>query len=182
MPRARFDDVPLHAADLRLRPVTEDDIDPIFRACQDAETLRWLPLPQPYTEQVAATFVREIAPAQQEAGTGLLRVIDHGGFAGLVDLKATNWRSQVSEIGYWVAPWARGRGLAGRSAALLADWGLRTQDLQRVEIRAATGNLASQKAAVAAGFTREGVARSAGIVHGGRVDLVIFGRIRADLT
>ncbi|WP_265447238.1 GNAT family N-acetyltransferase [Flexivirga meconopsidis] len=53
--------------------------------------------------------------------------------------------------------------------------------MERVEIRAATGNLGSQKAALAAGFQREGVLRSAGFVHAGRVDLVVFGKLRSEV-
>ena len=52
----------------------------------------------------------------------------------------------------------------------------------RVVINAARENVASQKAALSAGFTREGIARSAGFVHGGRVDLILFGKIKADLN
>ena len=48
-------------------------------------------------------------------------------------------------------------------------------------IHCATGNLPSQKAAVSAGFVHEGVARSAGIVHSGRVDLAVFSKIGSDL-
>jgi RimJ/RimL family protein N-acetyltransferase len=50
----------------------------------------------------------------------------------------------------------------------------------RVEIRAATGNVASQRVAERAGYVREGVLRSAGYVHAGRVDLVVFSRLAAD--
>ena len=52
---------------------------------------------------------------------------------------------------------------------------------ERVELRAATGNLASQRVAEKAGFVREGVARNAGHVHAGRVDLVVYSLTRADL-
>ena len=47
--------------------------------------------------------------------------------------------------------------------------------------RAATGNAASRRVTEKAGFRAEGVARSAGYVHGGRVDLVIYSLVRSDL-
>ena len=119
----------------------------------------------------------------QAEGAGLVRRVEVAGrLCGVIDLKKTDWRSRVTEIGYWVAPWARGQGLAGRASRLLADWALTDQDMARVVIRTATANVASQKAALSAGFTREGVARSAGIVHTGRVDLVVFGKIQSDLN
>ena len=62
-----------------------------------------------------------------------------------------------------------------------ASWALREQGFERVELRAATGNLASQRVAEKAGFVREGVARNAGHVTHGRVDLVVYSLTRADL-
>ena len=68
-----------------------------------------------------------------------------------------------------------------RRPASISGWALREQGFERVELRAATGNLASQRVAEKAGFVREGVARNAGHVHDGRVDLVVYSLTRADL-
>ena len=57
---------------------------------------------------------------------------------------------------------------------------LRDQGFERLELRAATGNLASQRVAEKAGFTREGVLRNAGYVHDGRVDMVVYALVRGD--
>ena len=43
------------------------------------------------------------------------------------------------------------------------------------------GNTASQRAAEKAGFMREGVARNAGYVHDGRVDMALFSLVPDDL-
>ncbi len=55
------------------------------------------------------------------------------------------------------------------------------QGFERVELRAATGNLAAQRVAEKAGFQREGLARNAGFVPAGRVDLVVYSLVPADL-
>lgn len=151
-------------------------------ACSDEVIQRWLPLPTPYTEKVARGFIEDLAPDQQATGAGLVRAIEVAGrLAGCVSLKETNWQELTTEVGYWVAPWGRGSGLAGRAARLLAEWALRDRAMERVELLAAVGNLASQRSADRAGFTREGILRSAGHVHAGRVDLVVYSLIRSDL-
>ncbi|WP_158607660.1 GNAT family N-acetyltransferase [Flexivirga caeni] len=178
----RFADVALREGSLVLRPPVVADVPAIVRSCRDALTQRWLPLSDPYDESHAREFVTLGAETTWRSGDGVVRAIEHdGAFAGMIDLKKTSWRGRTTEIGYWVAPEHRGRGLAARAARLLGDWALRDQGMERVEIRAATGNLGSQRAALAAGYREEGVLRSAGFVHGGRVDLVVFGKVRADL-
>ena len=72
-------------------------------------------------------------------------------------------------------------GLAGEAVGAVARWLLVDQGFERLVLRAAPGNTASQRVAEKAGFMREGVARSAGFTNDGRVDLVVFGLVRSDL-
>jgi ribosomal-protein-serine acetyltransferase len=177
-----FQESTLNAGDLTLRPLSEPDTGDVVEACQDAETLRWLPLPRPYTRANAEWFIGTFAPGQRVSGAGIVFAIESAGrLAGAIDLKHVDWTNKVAEVGYWVAPWARGRGVASQAARVLARWAICDQGFERVELFAATGNAASQRAAEKAGFVREGVARNAGYVHGGRVDLVLFSLVPEDL-
>ncbi|WP_446665639.1 GNAT family N-acetyltransferase [Flexivirga sp. B27] len=180
--RQTFDDIALHDGKLTLRAPDTRDVPAIVRSCRDPLTQQWLPLPDPYDETHARGFVTQQADTTLREGRGIVRAIEwDGDFAGMIDLKKTDWRGMTTEIGYWVSPDHRGLGLAGKAARVLGDWAMLEQGMERVEIRSATGNIGSQRAALAAGYRQEGVLRSAGYTHGGRVDLVIFGKTRADL-
>ena len=172
----------LTLGELILRPFTMADADDVTEACQDAETLRWLPLPRPYTRANAEWFIGTFGPSQRESGAGIVFAIESAGrLAGAIDLKHVNWAAKVAEVGYWVAPWARGRGVASQATRALSQWAIREQGFERVELFAATGNAASQRVAEKAGFVREGVSRNAGCVNDRRADLVVFALVRQDL-
>ena len=79
------------------------------------------------------------------------------GAAGIVRFERDERRC---EIGYWLAPAARGRGVATRAVRILGDWAFASLPVDRIGITAEPGNRASCAVAERAGFTYEGVLRS----------------------
>lgn len=182
MSAAVFPDVVLRTDRLTLRPFGESDIDAVVVAGQDPVTQKWLPLPAPYTHEHARNWCCEHAPSIRTSGQGLVLALEAGGvLVGAIDLKSTDWAARTTEIGYWTAPHARGQGYMTEAVRALATWALQDMGFARVEVRVAEQNAASQRVAQKAGFVPEGVARSAGHVHGGRVDMLISSLVRADL-
>ncbi|WP_218854420.1 GNAT family N-acetyltransferase [Paractinoplanes atraurantiacus] len=178
-----FPDVVLRTGRLTLRAPPAGDVDAIVDAVSDPVTRRWLPLPDPYGRDEALAFVAEKAPAVRASGAGLIRAIEcDGDLAGMIDLKKTDWRHRATEIGYWAVPAARARGVMTEATVALSRWVLTGAAFERVVLRIAPGNEASIKVAERAGFAYEGVARNAGIVPSGRVDLAIYSLIPADLS
>jgi RimJ/RimL family protein N-acetyltransferase len=169
---------------LLLRGYRAEDAPEVALACRDELIQQWLPLPNPYTDDDALAWCTDIAPRFRTSGGGIewaaVRRGD-GRLIGSFGLKRTDWRARTSEIGYWVAPWARGEGLAVEAVTAISRWLLVEQRFERLVLRAATGNLASERVAGKAGFTREGVARNAGFNNAGRVDLVVFSLVPTDL-
>lgn len=56
------------------------------------------------------------------------------------------------EVGWWVAPERRGRGVAGAAAALLVGWAVADLGLERVVARIGRGHRASEAVATAVGL------------------------------
>ena len=137
----RFPALTVSLAGLTLRPFTRDDAADVARACNDEEIQRWLPLPHPYTEQIALDWCTRQSPAVRTDGDGLsLAMATRGGaLIGSISLKKTDWRAMVTEIGYWTAPWHRGAGYASAATEFLVRWALQS-GMERVELTAATGN------------------------------------------
>jgi RimJ/RimL family protein N-acetyltransferase len=164
---------------LVLRPYRPDDVDDVFRACQDSDIERWLTaLPSPYTRESAADYVTGVAPRSRAAGTDLGCAVEAAGeFVGSCGMHGLSGGRLGPEIGYWMAPWARGRGYAAEAAGGLAEWAF-AHGAARVHLFVDVANAASLSVAVRAGFSREGVVRRCLSYRDGRAaDAVLFGRV-----
>jgi RimJ/RimL family protein N-acetyltransferase len=81
-----------------------------------------------------------------------------GASAGFIDLMKFG-PPGVALIGYTVHPAFRGNGYTGHALRLLADWAFDVAGFARLELGAKVDNIASQRAAEAGGFRREGISR-----------------------
>ena len=107
---------------------------------------------------------------------------DDGALLGFMALIRIDWDALEAEVGYLLAPAARGRGLAGRALELLSRWALDALGLVRLEAWIDTENGASLRVAERAGYTREGVRRSTHFKAGRRVDMAIYSLLAGELA
>jgi RimJ/RimL family protein N-acetyltransferase len=165
---------------LVLRPHRPDDAEAVFRACQDPENQRWLMLPDPYTPAEATDFVEVHTVSVRAEQRGLMTAVEADGeFVGSAGVHFSPGLLGPG-IGYWMAPWARGRGYASEATRALADWAI-GHGSPRVHLFADVENPASQAVARRAGFREEGRVRSC-IPYRTRDngDAVLFGRLATD--
>lgn len=156
---------------LLLRPWRPTDADAVLRACQDPDIQRWTTVPRPYLPEHAHGFVTEVAPRDWAAGTGApFAVCDAatGELLGSCGLVSIDPGARSGEIGYWAAPWARGRGVTVRAARAVARWAFDALKLRRLIWQAEVGNHASRLVALRTGFRVEGRLRLADPAPGGR--------------
>jgi RimJ/RimL family protein N-acetyltransferase len=83
---------------------------------------------------------------------------------------------RVAQIGYWLAPGARGRGLATQATVLLTRW-LFAIGAVRVFLTVVAGNEASMAVARRAGFEHEATLPSHSAWMGERLDVLVFGKV-----
>lgn len=181
--RLSFPDPPLSDGVVTLRRLVPADDQAIARACSDPETQRWLDfLPRPYLVEHAQAFI-EIAAADWESGRAAVFAIADATTAGLLGAIAVQEAlGRHPFIGYWVGPWARGRGVATRATILASRWALRELGVVRLELHAELGNVGSIRAAERAGFQREGILRNFVTNRDGPADSVVFSLIPADIS
>jgi len=90
------------------------------------------------------------------AATMTIEDVATGRFAGELRLRHAG-PPGVGGIGYGVHPAFRGRGYTARALRLLVPWAFGPGGFGRLELGAKTENVASQRAALAAGFEPDGV-------------------------
>lgn len=188
-----FPDVSISTERLVLRPFEEADIPAHTEMMNDEQVTAWTSVPHPYTAADAEEWVCRIAPAERTQGRGIVLAVTEfltQRLVGTVHLQNTNWRTLSTEVAYVTASWARGEGYATESVLALARWLFRVQKFERMEVRTAADNTASQQVAQKIGCISEGVLRNAWIARtqtedGGwtdiRTDLIIWSLLPEDL-
>jgi RimJ/RimL family protein N-acetyltransferase len=184
----RAPDPPLSDGVVTLRPWgAPGDVEAITAACNDRAIAEFLDLiPSPYTEDDARTY---IAMCRQGWADGTLTNFaiadpETDEAVGSIGVRWTEPDQGVAEVGYWVAPQARGRGLCTRAVRLVSRWLITQHELERVQLRADEQNVASRKVAENAGFKQEGVLRSSRFNPrlGRRVDFVMYSLLPDELS
>ncbi len=179
---------PVVAGEVTLRPWRDTDADALVRRINDPDVALFLDLvPQPYTAEDAREWFA-ISAEGWRSGSSAMFAIHVDGIDGAVGGIGVRFLGDLeeggAEVGYWVGAEARGRGIATTATRAVARWAFgAVPELARVQLRADVQNVASNRVAEKAGFTREGVLRSQRFNArlGRRVDFVMWSLLREEL-
>jgi RimJ/RimL family protein N-acetyltransferase len=107
---------------------------------------------------------------------------DGGGFLGVGAAPVIDREAATLELGYVVAPAARGRGVATAALRLLTEWAFAEAGAERIELLISIDNHASKRVAERCGYVRDGILRSAYLKQGRRQDTELWSRLKADVV
>jgi RimJ/RimL family protein N-acetyltransferase len=161
---------------IRLRLRADIDTPATVEACNDAAIQRYTVVPQNYTEADAHEFARHCATALAD-GTSLSLVIadvETDELLGSIALRRVGTEGHRWSVGYWVAPWARQRGVATAALRLISAFGFEELGVGEIELLAEPENLASQRVAEAAGFRRGDLLRNHIVIKGSAHDVFAY--------
>jgi len=170
-----------------LRPYRIDDIDNLYQAvCESiAELSAWMPwCHEFYSIEESRTWLEERAEAW-EKGTQYdfaITNIMNGYYLGGCGLNNINNAARMANLGYWVRTSRTKKGVATAATRLLAQFGFKELNLNRIEIVVAVENKVSQRVAEKAGARREGILRNRLVIGKQVHDAVMLSLIPGDLT
>jgi RimJ/RimL family protein N-acetyltransferase len=168
-----------------LRPWGEEgDVEALVAACNDRAIAEFLDMiPSPYTPPDARDYIAATREGWAAGTTSNFAIVMDGAAVGSIGVRWAEPDQGVAEVGYWVAPEARGKGVCTRALRLVSRWVLEDRGYERLQLRADEQNIASRKVAVNAGFTEEGILRSKRFNQrlGRRIDFVMYSLLPHEL-
>jgi ribosomal-protein-alanine N-acetyltransferase len=177
LPRTRWaEPTVLESERVRLRPFVEADVPRVVEVWSDPVTRHYLAgLPDPYTPAIARSYLADCVWQAATGAKATWAVADREtdellGNIAVMDMLGVNPTS--GEIGYWMHPAARGRGIMTEAVRITVRHALDPDglDRRRLALYAAAGNAASNAIALAAGFTPYGTQHAAERLGDGSFD------------
>lgn len=165
-------------AGITLRPWAMTDVPALEPFTHEPLTVQWSPLLRG-DEGVEDWVAKRI---DWDGHMSWAVVDDAGALLGGVSVFSFDFTHANGQLGYWVAPEARGRGIAAAAARLAAEFTFAQLPLERIALFHSVENEASCRAALKAGFRPEGTARKSWRYPDGRLhDEHLHALLRSDL-
>ena len=175
-------DPPLADDAIALEPLRATHVSAMRALGDDEDVGRFTLFPSRLDAETARTWVGRYVTGWRDGTLGgfAIESAAERGFLGFIGIVRYDAAGKTAELGYIVAPEARGRGVAARALGLLTTWCLDGLGLERVELRIDPANLPSLRLAEHVGYVHEGVLRSMPFKDGLRVDLAVYSRLPGD--
>jgi len=167
--------------DILLKSIGKKEIKPIFETINSQREYlgEWLPFVE-YTLKETDTrdFINSVNLKETRDLTFAIYYKDY--FAGLISLKEPDYDNKKVEIGYWLAENFQHLGIITLSGKYLINEAFSKLGFNRIQLKAATENLKSQRVAERLGFIKEGIERDGELHKNGFVDLIVYGLLKKD--
>lgn len=173
------DTSPRHGS-VMLRPFEDTDVEMVIDLATDPYVPLIGSLPaRADVSQAADWIARQRARLGEGAGFSFaIAEASSGDAVGAAGLWLAGWQQGRANVGYSVAPRARGRGLAGEALSALVEFAWSIPQLFRLEAHIEPSNTGSIRSAERAGFVREGLLRSHQCIGDTRRDMLLYATVR----
>lgn len=156
-----------------LRRIEPTDAETIFDALDTYrdDMRRWLPfVDTTFDATDSLKYIRFV----ETSGEIVFAVEHNGTFCGLAGFRDTDRSVYRTEIGYWLIPPFRGRGIMRRCVRALCRYAFDSMDVDKVVIRCAVENRKSAMIPFALGFEMRGIEPRGELLAGGWTDLTVW--------
>jgi ribosomal-protein-alanine N-acetyltransferase len=169
-------------ADVRLAPFTPAHLSAFAAMLDDPDVQRFTRVPAPPPPGFPERWLGDCEEGRRTGTREVFAVLDaqDTGFLGIAVAPRIDAVARTAELGYVIAPDARGRGVATASLRQLTDWAFAELDPMRLELLISVDNGASKAVAARCGYTYEGTLRSMPVKQDVWADTEIWSRLPSD--
>jgi RimJ/RimL family protein N-acetyltransferase len=169
------------APDVRLELLQRSHLPALAGLLDDPAVLRFTRVPEPVPAGFIDSWMAAYERGRDEGSMeGFVIADGTGAVLGLAVVPRIDRETRTAELGYVVAPQARGRGVAGAALLQLTDWAFQELGALRLELMISPENGPSQRVAQRCGYVHEGTLRSLHFKQALREDTQIWSRLPSD--
>ena len=171
--------------DVVLKILEPEDADLLFALIDSNRFFlrQWLPWVDTNTTPENSKLFIQSTKEQQELNLGFqCGIWFRGVLAGIIGFFRIDWMNRSVEIGYWLGENFQGHGIMTKACHAFVDYAFYKYQLNRVQIRCATGNKKSSAIIERLGFIKEGTTRQAEFLYDRYVDLFVYGMTAGEWT
>ncbi len=166
---------------IRLELLDESHLGHVDSLLDDPDVLKFTRIPEPVPQGFSRRWLGMYEQARRDGSREAFAAFDaDGAFAGLALAPEIDREGGQLELGYIVAPGARGRGNGTAILAALTRWAFDEVGTQRIMLLINVENVASLRVAERCGYVQEGVLRSLHLKQGIRGDTALWSRLPSD--
>ena len=176
---------------VRLVPLSEQHLALLREVAEDPQTQRFTRVPAHPPADFEREWLQMYVEGRRDGSREGFAIVDGSddgvdGTAGVGELLGValaprvDRKARTVELGYIVAPAARGRGVATDALEQLTRWAFTTVGALRAELMISVANAGSRRVAERCGYVCEGVLRSVHLKQDIREDQEIWSRLPTD--
>jgi len=167
---------------IRLVPFDRSHLEDLGQVIEDPDVLRFTRVPVPPPEDFPEMWFASYEAGRADGTREAFAIVDagSGGFLGIAVAPRIDRETRTAELGYVIAPHARGRGVATEALRQLTAWAFETLDPMRLELLISVENDASKRVATKAGYAYEGTLRNLHVKQDLWEDGEIWSRVPTD--
>jgi ribosomal-protein-serine acetyltransferase len=134
------------------------------------------------TLDAAAQYLQFAVEAGAQGELLEWHIFSHERLCGAVRLNHIERDNRKASVGYFIGEQFQGSGLATASVRAVLRFAFEQLGFNRIELRCASDNVASQRVAERLGFAWEGLLRQAELADGVYLDHFVYGLLRDDFA
>lgn len=132
------------------------------------------------TLEAAQSYLHSVVESNGDGELLEWHIFDNDTLCGAIRLNHIEPENRKLSIGYYIGAGFQGRGLATSSIRAVLRFVFEQLQFNRVQLKCASTNVASQRVAERLGFSWEGLLRQAELIDGQYVDHYVYGLLRSE--